>query len=211
MLTVRRPNTAAVTRCLEERQNTPFTYEPLGISETLDISSEFDVDRQQTLLGFGEEVYQAAKDAIRRWEMFPEGLTKLYWPNQAIRVGEHVAVLFRAGPLWSLNPCRIVHVCDSARSADGIDRFGFAYGTLEGHLESGEERFSVRWNRNDDSVHYELLAVSRPNHFLTKVGYPYARVVQARFRRRSALAMKRAVARLRPRTNTAPPCDFTSL
>jgi uncharacterized protein (UPF0548 family) len=153
----------------------------------------FKADHQRTFVGVGEAAYEASKEAIRRWAMFPGEMTTLYWPDQRIQVGADVAVLFRAGPLWSLNPCRIVYVIDDASPNACVHRFGFAYGTLAGHLECGEERFSVSWNRDDDSVHYELFAVSRPNHLLTRIGYPYARFVQARFRRLSARSMIRAV------------------
>ena len=57
----------------------------------------------------------------------------------------------------------------------GAERFGFAYGTLPGHAERGEERFSVVLNRDDGSVHYEVLAMSRPKHPLAWLGYPFAR------------------------------------
>ena len=50
---------------------------------------------------------------------------------------------------FSLNACRIVYRGDNDA---GNKRFGFAYGTLEEHAESGEERFTVEWNRANDKV-----------------------------------------------------------
>lgn len=193
MLTLQHPTEADVIRYLLKCKTSRFTYDQPGLTRAQEFPDGFDVDHQQSLLGFGEEIYEIAKDAVRRWAMFPIELTKLYWPDQSIRVGVEVAVLFRAGPFWSLNPCRIAYVFDDAKPTGCVHRFGFAYGTLDGHLECGEERFCVSWNRADDSVHYQLLAVSRPHHVLTRIGYPYARVVQARFRRLSALAMRRIV------------------
>jgi uncharacterized protein (UPF0548 family) len=70
----------------------------------------------------------------------------------------------------------------------------FAYGTLPGHAESGEERFLVEWDRTTDAVHYDILAFSRPRHPLARLGYPLTRRVQRRFARDSATAMRRAVA-----------------
>ena len=70
-----------------------------------------------------------------------------------------------------------------------IDRFGFAYGTLPGHIESGRELFLVEWNRADDSVWYSIDVFSRPAFWLIWLGYPYARWQQARFRRLSAAAL----------------------
>lgn len=67
----------------------------------------------------------------------------------------------RAIGLWWLNACRIVYVVDESGP---ISRFGLAYGTLPGHVERGEERFMIEWNRGDNSVWYDILAFSRPNH-----------------------------------------------
>ena len=67
--------------------------------------------------------------------------------------GTTVAILVHAFGLWSLNACRIVYVMDDHEDA-GVRRFGFAYGTLAEHAESGEERFSVEWNRSDGAVWY---------------------------------------------------------
>ena len=74
-----------------------------------------------------------------------------------------------------------------------MERFGFAYGTLPGHAERGEERFLVEWSHEDDSVFYDVLAFSRPNHLLAWLGYPFARILQRRFARDSKEAMKEAV------------------
>ena len=71
--------------------------------------------------------------------------------------------------------------------------FGFAYGTLPDHAESGEEKFIVEWNEADDAVCYDILAFSRPNHFLARLGYPLIRRLQKRFAQDSAAAMKRGV------------------
>lgn len=74
-------------------------------------------------------------------------------------------------------------------------RFGFAYGTLPGHVECGEERFLVECD-DDGTVWYDVQAFSRPMHILTKLGYPLVRRLQKRFVRESAEAMRRAAASL---------------
>lgn len=50
---------------------------------------------------------------------------------------------------YTLNACRSFYVVDEEGP---MERFGFAYGTLAQQAESGEERFTVEWNREDDSV-----------------------------------------------------------
>ena len=81
-----------------------------------------------------------------------------------------------------------------------MKRFGFGYGTLPGHAERGEERFGVEWNCGlDGSVYYDVFAFSRPKHPLAWSGYPFARLLQKRFRRDSTRAMVEAVAKEKPR------------
>jgi uncharacterized protein (UPF0548 family) len=118
--------------------------------------------------------------------MFQLGWVRVHDNAAPIRVGSAVAVLIRHFGFWSLNASRIVYVIDEER------RFGFAYGTLRDHAESGEERFCVEWD-SDDSVVYDLLSFSRPHQWPVKVLQPVARVLQKRFARDSMLAMKRAV------------------
>jgi uncharacterized protein (UPF0548 family) len=101
-----------------------------------------------------------------------------------------VAVIARLFGLWWLNACRIVYVVDEGGP---VQRYGFAYGTLLEHAESGEERFTVEWHEPDDAVWYEILAFSRPHHVLARLGYSLARRLQRRFARDSAAAMQRAV------------------
>jgi uncharacterized protein (UPF0548 family) len=154
-------------------------------------------------------------------EVFPQSqaATSRRTPKSLPPPGEVVAVLYRshAFRLWMLFPARVVYLvdgssqcgpmvpighvsakdvaCQRASDRDGRTTFGFAYGTLPAHPERGEERFLVEWNRADDSVWYDLLACSRPGHWLARLGYPYARYEQAKFRRLSGLAMQAAVSR----------------
>ena len=78
---------------------------------------------------------------------------------------------------------------------DGVAsrRFGFAYGTLTNHAESGEELFEVFLNPATGVVHYRIRAVSWAQSTLARVGEPWVRVLQARFRRDSAAALARAI------------------
>jgi uncharacterized protein (UPF0548 family) len=112
------------------------------------------------------------------------------WSSRtSIQTGEVVAVIAHVAGIWWLNACRIVYVIDEQAPTR---RFGFAYGTLPGHVESGEERFLLEWDQDEGSVWYDILAFSRPNHFLAKIGYPFVRRMQKRFARESAAAMLRA-------------------
>jgi uncharacterized protein (UPF0548 family) len=71
-------------------------------------------------------------------------------------------------------------------------RFGYAYGTLTNHAESGEELFEVFVDPPSGEVMYRIRAVSWPQTAFTRIGQPIVRVLQSRFRRDSAAAMTRA-------------------
>jgi uncharacterized protein (UPF0548 family) len=158
--------------------------------------SGWSVDHHRVILGSGAEVFRRAKAAIAAWRMFPPAITGVF-ECETPRPDLHVAVSFDASPLpvWILMSARVVYVVEDSVTREGqqIERFGFAYGTLPDHPERGEERFLVEWSRGDNCVHYDLLAISQPRHWLARLTYPYTRFQQARFRRLSGLAMQRAV------------------
>ena len=113
-------------------------------------------------------------------ELFPRGAST--------EPGTVVAVLVRHPGFWSLNGCRVVYKFGD----EDVSRFGFAYGTLTNHVEMGEESFEVSMAESED-VTYQIRAVSKPRAALARIGYPYARISQSRFRRDSMAALKRAI------------------
>ena len=52
-----------------------------------------------------------------------------------------MGVLGRHFGLWSLNAFRIIYLIEEEASL--LKRYGFAFGTLPGDVERGEERFTV--------------------------------------------------------------------
>lgn len=189
MLFWRRPTAAVIQAFLTEQGRLPLTYAAVGAT-TKTPPASYVVDHTRIKLGQGEAVFQAARTALERWQQFRLGWLEATPDDTPIKEGQVVAILARSIGLWWLNACRIVVVMDE----DGpVQRFAFAYGTLPEHAGSGEERFLVEWDRADDSVWYDILAFSRPRHFLAKLGYPWVRRVQKRFGRNSAAAMRRAV------------------
>ena len=188
MLSLRKPSADALRRFLAAQRELPFTYAAVGATAETPPAG-YVVDRTRIKLGEGEAVFRSAIVALRRWVQFRLGWVEAWPSDTPIRPGEVVAVMGRAMGVWWLNACRVVYAVDEAGP---ISKFGFAYGTLPGHVESGEERFLIEWDRNDDSVWYDILAFSRPNHVLTRLGYPVVRRLQKRFGRDSAASMRRA-------------------
>jgi uncharacterized protein (UPF0548 family) len=188
-LSLRKPSADALARFLAGQRGSPFTYGAVGGTAGTPPAG-YVVDRTRIKLGEGEAVFRSATAALRRWAPFDLGWVEAWSPDTPIQQGEVVAVMGRAVGVWWLNACRVVYVVDETGP---VSKFGFAYGTLPGHVESGEERFLVEWDRGDDGVWYDILAFSRPNHALTRLGYPVVRRLQKRFGRDSAAAMVRAV------------------
>lgn len=189
MLSLRKPSDDAIRKLLIQRAREPFSYEAVGASRAHP-PEDYTVDRHSIKLGNGPEIFTAAKKAMRSWVMFRMPWIEFCWPQAALAEGTVVAVLIRALGLWSLNPSRVVYVIDEA--GDRGERFGFAYGTLAGHMERGEERFMIE-RAHDGTVRYDLLAFSRPNHPLALITYPYVRRLQKRFALDSLQAMRAAV------------------
>jgi uncharacterized protein (UPF0548 family) len=184
------PSPAAVSDFLRRQEGEDFSYPDRGASQK-GFPAGFDVDHNEVLLGRGRAVFEAARAALREWKMFPSGWTRVEPPGAPIREGGAVAVLFRVFGLWWLNASRIVYILDEERC------FGFAYGTLPAHIESGEELFRVEW-RADGTVWYDIRGFSRPRLWMVRLGYPVARWLQRRFVRESKAAMVAVVGSREP-------------
>ena len=186
---LRRPTPGVLRNDLAQQAALPFSYAAVGATANSP-PADFKLDHARVRLGEGEQVYAAAVAALQRWEQFQIGWFDAWPRDTPLTVGEVVAVLGRIGGLWWLNACRIVYMVDETGP---ICRFGFAYGTLPGHVERGEERFLVELDRSDGSVWYDTLAFSRPRHILAHLGTPLVHRLQQRFREDSGSAMQRAV------------------
>jgi uncharacterized protein (UPF0548 family) len=184
-----KPSSDVLGRFLAKQAALDFSYAAVGATATTPPAG-FTVDRTRIELGTGEGVFHAAEAALESWQQFRLGWVEAWSPETPLTVGQVVAVMGRAAGCWCLNACRIVYLVSESGP---VTQFGFAYGTLPGHVESGEERFLIEWDRDTDRVSYDILAFSRPNHILARLGYPLVRHSQKRFGRDSAASMFRAV------------------
>ena len=187
------PTSEEVQIFLEQQRKGAFSYAEIGASNA-GAPAGYNLDHNCVRLGNGEADFAAACAALRAWRMFPSPWTKITPAFAPIAVGQVVAMQANALGLWWLNACRIVYVLDE--QTDLVRRFGFAYGTLEAHVEQGEEKFSVE-QLADGSVWYDLRAFSRPRFWPVRLAKPVARALQRRFVRDSQESMQRAVAELR--------------
>lgn len=179
------PTKAQAQTWLNAVKNLPITYWERGATAWERMPQEFTHDEQRLKIGSGDADWKAAKQAIRNWKMFPTNWISLSGAPR-IKVGQQVLVTAKLLGLWWSNPARIVYTVEEE------DRFGFAYGTLPGHLEQGEELFLVEQDANGD-VFYTLRVMSRPMWWVAKLFKGYSRRQQARFRKESYVSMQAAV------------------
>lgn len=186
MFLTRRPTKLEIRTFIDRSRDLPLSYGPIGIGKAS--SPGFKLDCLAGIVGHGTKAFDVASRALREWRQFDLGWVKLYPRLAAVDPGTTVAVLVRHAGLWSLNGCRVVYSV-----GDGQSSAGFAYGTLTNHAEMGEEIFQVSIAGDSEAVTYEIRAVSKPRAALARIGYPYVRFCQSRFRRDSLAAMRRAV------------------
>jgi len=188
MFLLRQPSPEAIRRFISSQRELPFSYPEVGATAG-ELPPGYIVDRNRIKLGTGKETYERAIAALGNWKQFDLGWVRMVPQETPIEVGAVVAIVTSHFGFWSMNACRVVYLIDE----DGpVRKFGFAYGTLSSHVERGEERFTIEWHRADDTVWYDILAFSRPNQFLVRLGFPLARRLQKRFARDSLSVMTSA-------------------
>ena len=183
---LREPSDEDAARFVASQRDLAYTYAEVGATNATPPAG-YTVDHNRIQLGSGEATFRGAVEALKKWRHFELGWVAIVPHGVRVEIGATVAVKARAFGTWSLNATRVVYVIDEAR------RFGFAYGTLPDHVEKGEERFLVEWLA-DDSVWYDILAFSRPQHPLVKLSAPLARRLQHQFARASLNRMASLIA-----------------
>jgi uncharacterized protein (UPF0548 family) len=152
----------------------PLTYPEVGATAAGQLPAGYDHQHVERQIGSGQQRFEQAADAVMRWGM-QTGSGLRVQASSEVAVVDAVLVV-RMGFLPA--PCRVVYVVDEP------DTRGFAYGTLPGHPESGEERFVVRRDPTTSAVYAEVSAFSRPAAWWSKAGGPLVRVAQRIIARR---------------------------
>nr|WP_281381894.1 DUF1990 domain-containing protein [Conyzicola lurida] len=123
----------------------------------------------------GEPVVPSHTSATGETVFAPDG-TALIAP------GDTVLLSIRFWPVWVKAPARVVYVVDEP------SRRGFAYGTLPGHPEDGEEAFLVE-QTEDGAVWMVIRAFSRPAAWYWWLVAPVLRATQWFYTRRYLRAL----------------------
>jgi uncharacterized protein (UPF0548 family) len=163
----------------------PFTYPEVGATRDPVLPAGYDTVERSVVVGSGTAAFERAAAAVFDWRM-QRGVGLRVWATGPAGEPGTVVVLTAGLPRLGYDiPCRVVWA-----STTGDER-GFAYGTLPGHPESGEESFVVAL-RPDGQVVYQLRAFSRLATRLSRLGGPVSHRVQTLALDRYVRAIRRA-------------------
>ena len=170
----------------------PLTYPPELLGATLDplvdggrrTPGGYRLLRVRTRLGSGPAVLAAAGAAVLEWRMHRALPVSVETDAPRAAPGVRVTVGLGVGRLRLRAPCRVVRVVAEAT------RRGFAYGTLPGHPESGEESFLVEQDA-EGTVWLTVTALSRPARWYLRAAGPAVRAFQWGYARRCGAVLRR--------------------
>lgn len=152
---------------LSDLADLPLTYAEVGATAG-PLPAGYHHVHESGVIGYGRERFEEAAARVMRWGMLRGAGVGVTPTSEVAEVGSEVIV--RLGPVQA--PCRVVYVLDDT------DRRGFAYGTLPGHAETGEELFAVRYDPETGAVHAEVTAFSRHGTWWSRLGAPVTALVQ---------------------------------
>lgn len=158
-----------------------LTYAEVGLSLAT-LPAGYNHVERTAIVGRGSERLDEAAGRVMTWGMH-RGAGLSVRPSSESVVEGAVAVLGLGWRSLSIKaPVRVMRVVDEPR------RRGFAYGTLPGHPECGEESFVVELLDNDE-VAMTIRSFSRAATVLARAGGPVNRAVQARITSRYLAAV----------------------
>jgi uncharacterized protein (UPF0548 family) len=153
-----------------------LTYSEVGATQGALPSGYRHLSRSREL-GSGPDVFAVAASALLAWQLQLRAGLRVTASAPVAETGAVVLLSAGGGPLQVRAPCRVVYTVTEP------ERRGFAYGTLAGHPESGEEAFLVEL-RDDGCVALQITAFSRPATVLARAAGPVGRLIQWHVTRR---------------------------
>lgn len=152
------------------------TYLEVGATAG-DLPTGYHHVRAERVVGHGRDSFERACDDLFAGRVQRRAGAEVHMSEVPIRLGSRLQMRLRLGPLAFNAPCVVVWADRGARHC------GFAYGTLAGHPERGEERFELILEPSGEVV-FRITAFSAPARWFTRIGGPLGRLVQARMTRR---------------------------
>ena len=146
----------------------PLSYPEVGGTAAARLPDGYHHIEVSARIGAGRPRFERAAAAVLRYGM-QRGAGLRVTASSDVAAVDSVLVV-RMGIIRA--PCRVVYVVDEA------NRRGFAYGTLPGHPESGEELFAVQYDPDHDAVYAVVRAFSRSATWWSRAGRPVTALLQ---------------------------------
>src|ERR1700726_4652306 len=109
MFLLREPSAEQIRRFIAAQQELPFSYAEVGATRK-NMPDGYTIDHNRVKLGHGEQTYERAVEALRRWRHLDLERTKIVAAETRIEVGATVAMLARHLGFCSLNACSTVYL-----------------------------------------------------------------------------------------------------
>jgi uncharacterized protein (UPF0548 family) len=159
----------------------PFTYAPVGATSVGPPAGFAWFERSTKLV---RRDFDAAALDLFMWRLHGRAGLRVEASDAPLRQDTVVLMRLGVGPASLRIPCRVVYVINETELR------GFAYGTLPGHPEAGEERFMLH-HHPDGSIGLTISAFSRSASRLAKLGGPVSRTFQGLMTHRYIRALDR--------------------
>ena len=168
-----------------------LTYDAVGTARSGSVPDGYRGASRSAVVGSGRDAFERAAAAVLDWRAQRGAGLRVRATGPASEPGT-VVVLTAGLPRFGYDiPCRVVWAQTTG------DERGFAYGTLPGHPESGEECFLVRLTPDGDVV-YEIRVFFRLASRAARLAGPLSLVLQRLATDRYVAAIRRAARARRP-------------
>ncbi len=166
-----------------------LSYPEVGLTELEKAPDGYRHLQLRERVGEGQRVFEALSEGILTWALHERSGLRTRPDTPRVQLGSRVELGFGIGPARISAPCRVVRLIEEAT------RSGFAYGTLAGHPETGEESFAAVLDE-DGSVYLEIRAASKHANRFYRLVSPVAEAAQ-RFATKRYVEAARELARPR--------------
>ncbi|MFE0647346.1 DUF1990 family protein [Streptomyces sp. NPDC059534] len=164
-----------------------LTYPEVGATRTPEaLPAGYHHLRHSVAVGSGRAAFEKAGEAVTTWRMHRRSGASVR--SEALRAEPGVSLEVSVG----VGAVRLGAPCSVVWTAYEENRTGFAYGTLTGHPERGEESFIVSLEPGG-TVRFTVTAFSRPAAWYTRLAGPVIPVLQLAYARRLGRTLRRLV------------------
>lgn len=164
------PLTVMAAEVADRLRGAELTYREAGRTASV-LPPGYHHLRRSALIGSGPQAFAGAADALLSWQVYLRAGLRVSASSAIAVPGTVVLLGLGTGHIRIGAPCRVVYLTSEP------GRRGFAYGTLPGHPERGEEAFLVE-QHHDGTVTFTITAFSKPATPLAKAAGPAGRAVQ---------------------------------